>query len=117
MEYDFHKNLYGECEAKLSMGHEAFAAWLNHVAGNTERCAYFLALAEESRHCATEKTDVGSAYSLSFHSGEVHVKAHVLTAHCHIEDDLDFYDDELGAHCGLEDFIQLLQAWSEFINR
>jgi len=117
MEYDFHKNLYGECEAKLSMGHEAFAAWLNEVPCNAERCAHFLVLAENSRHCSTESTDEGDAYSLSFHSGEVHISAHVLTAQCHIEDDLDFYDDELGAHCGLEDFIQLLQAWSEFIIR
>ena len=117
MEYDFHKNLYGECEAKLSMGHEAFAAWLNEVASNTERCAQFLALAEISRRGLTEYTHEGDAYSLSFNSGEVHIKAHVLTAQCHIEDDLDFYDDELGAHCGLDDFIQLLQAWSEFITR
>lgn len=117
MEYDFHKNIYGVHEAKLSMGHEAFASWINDNLSSSSRCEQVLLAAASSRNNPqTIASDCGH-YSLTLQPNEISIESHALSDNSDVSDgELDYYDDELTAHCGPEDFIDLVTAWQEFIS-
>lgn len=117
MEYDFHRDLMGNCEAKLSMGHEAFASWINDHLRTPQACQSFLALIAATKSEYRDRTLNQGDFSLSLSPTEIQIEAHNLSQEQEFEEDLNYYDNEQTAHCGLEDFESLLEAWTDFISR
>jgi len=118
VEYDFYKTFDGRREVKLSMGHEAFANWINENIKNQEQCRIILDHAKKSRHKPTEKQLRQGMFCVSFQSNEVCIQAveiHTESDFNYEDEDLNLYNDEMNAHCGLDDFIILLSAWHEFL--
>lgn len=116
MEYDFHKNIYGECEARLSMGHEAFGAWINDALTSAVRCQQILSILTESTLKSQSIASPCGHYTLTLQEGEAGIECHSLSNEGGIEDaELDYYDDELKAQCGLEDLVEVIAAWEKFI--
>lgn len=116
MEYDFHKNIYGVYEAKLSMGHEAFGAWINDNLTTGSRCEQILLAVSSSRQKSQTIQSSCGHYSLILQPNEISIECHALSDNSSFDDGaLDYYDDELTAHCGPEDFVGLVIAWQEFI--
>jgi uncharacterized protein YacL (UPF0231 family) len=67
----------------------------------------------------TEYELIGSEFTLYLSLEEVKITSHSLhgSEPDDIEDvnDLHFYDQEIQAECGLEDFINLIESWLNFI--
>lgn len=115
MEYDFHRNIYGLCEAKLSMGHEAFGNWINGNLNNAQQCEDIL---QALRSAHKEIKSSCGHFTITLQNNEISIESHNLSDNSEIEDDqLDYYDDELSAHCGKEDFIDIIVAWRDFIDK
>ena len=120
MEFEFRKDFISEkVTVKLSMGHEAFATWLEQE-GQTE--AWVEALRDKllllQQRQITEVKLVGSEFSLLLNHDEAQVINHSLLNNqddTELEGDFQFYNAETEAACGLEDFINLIESWLDFI--
>ncbi|ACQ94155.1 conserved hypothetical protein [Tolumonas auensis DSM 9187] len=120
MDHQFVRNTDGRCRARLSMGHEAFGLWLTDELGaDVARCNELLKITARLLHGGDEYTLPGKDFSLHLDQEAATVSARELQFETEIEDNeagLSYYDDELFAACGLDDFEQLLLAWREFIS-
>ncbi|UTW11323.1 YacL family protein [Marinobacterium rhizophilum] len=119
MEYTFGRDDIGRYFAEFSMGHEAFGRWLNEELGqDPQRLEQLLSVIEQlhNRQIREYRLD-GSEFSLELDREEVRVRAHSLddSADDTGLEDLEFYDDELEAGCGLDDFRDVLKAWHKLI--
>ncbi|MGB0734092.1 MAG: YacL family protein [Pontibacterium sp.] len=118
MEYDFTEGPYGP-EAHFSMGHEALAYWLTQeVKGDTLTICQLLATADQLRQGkGWDFTHEGAEYDLLLTQTDAIVTAHSLNQNgdFDLEDDLELYDDESAARCGLEDFEDVLKDWLAFV--
>lgn len=123
MEFQFYRLDRQTVNVTCSMEHEAVARWANsEIQGNLAKVQQILTLLQQYQHNASPTTDkilTGKEFSLHINQDEVMVKANILfdesaTADT-LEEDLQFYDEENIAFCGLEDFIHFLQSYSEFI--
>lgn len=120
MEFDFKKDYFSEkAMVKLSMGHEAFATWLEQEGQKKDWVNDLLVKIEALQKCElTEYKLVGSEFDLYLNREEARVVNHSLHgSESELEDDNDlhFYDQEIEADCGLEDFLHLISSWSAFI--
>nr|WP_086938705.1 YacL family protein [Thaumasiovibrio occultus] len=123
MEYEFKKNtLDGTFFATFSMGHEVIGRWLlDEVGSEPEGVRALLLECASLTLSQSEWRKMGREFSLLIQNGEVTVLANVLLTdnpeldEQHQQQHLDYYDDELTAICGLEDFQALLQDWLDFI--
>lgn len=119
MDYEFRRDLYGRYQAELSMGHEVFALWLTEELGKNfvlidtvlEQIGVLLGQsAQVYRHAGRE-------FILTMDQDGVEVRAALLDDLAdEAPDDLNHYDQESQACCGLDDFYRLLIAWRAFIN-
>ena len=120
MDHEFVRDIDGRCRANLSMGHEAFGFWLTDELGeNLTQCNELLKIIARLLHGGDDYTLSGNAFCLHLDQEAATVNALELQFETEIEDNelgLSYYDDELFAACGLEDFEQLLLAWREFIS-
>lgn len=118
MEYDFSEGPYGP-EAHCSMGHEAIAYWLTQeVKDDTTTIHSLLAAADKLRQGkGWDFSHEGTEYDLHLTRTDAIVTAHSLSQNgdFDLEDDLELYDDESAARCGLEDFVEVLEGWLEFV--
>ena len=120
MEFEFRKDFISEqATVKLSMGHEAFATWLEQEGQEIEWIDDLLAniLLLQQRVVSDFKLQ-GSEFSLLINQNEAQVINHSLMNNqddIDLEGDLVFYDLEIQASCGLEDFLNLIASWSEFV--
>lgn len=120
MEFEFRKDFISEqATVKLSMGHEAFATWLEQEGQEIEWIDDLLAniLLLQQRVVSDFKLQ-GSEFSLLINQNEAQVINHSLMNNqdeIDLEGDLVFYDLEIQASCGLEDFLNLIESWSEFV--
>lgn len=120
MDYDFTRDIYGNVCAEFSMGHEAIGSWLSEEVGDKS------ALIEEIIHAveqlkARQRFDYsreGHEFDIEISMDEAIVRAHSLD----IVDDadmpdeeMDFYDEESFARCGLDDFAGLMSGWQQFV--
>lgn len=117
MDYTIGRDELGRCFAQLSMGQEAFGTWLAEELGEDGPLLKRIieAVDQLSSRRIREFRHDGNAFSLELDRDEARVRSHSLgddTATANFED-LDFYDDELEAGCGLDDFHDLLLAWQE----
>lgn len=120
MEFDFKKDYFSEkATVKLSMGHEAFATWLEQEGQKKDWVNELLVKIEAlQKRELTEYKLAGSEFDLYLNIEEARVVNHSLhDSQSELEDDNDlhFYDQEIEAECGLEDFLNLISSWSEFI--
>ncbi|MFT6927635.1 MAG: hypothetical protein ACJAZP_003274 [Psychromonas sp.] len=120
MEFEFRKDYFSEkASVKLSMDHEAFGTWLGQegqsIAWVEELLTHILAI---QKRAVTDFKLVGSEFSLLMNNDEVQVINHSLLNdldEIDLEGDLSFYDLEIEASCGFEDFIKLIESWLEFL--
>ncbi len=118
MEYEFSQDFTGP-EARFSMGHEAFGYWLTQEIGarKDKLAGVFKALNKLTQGTAWDAEITGFEYDLLLSRDEAMVRAHALSAgdDLDLEEDMDFYDSESSARCGLEDFAELIDKWAGFI--
>lgn len=121
MEFDFKKDYFSDkAVVKLSMGHEAFGTWLEQEGQKKDWVEALLLVVEQlQKHHIADYKLVGSEFSLYLNTEEASIINHSLhSSESDLEDanDLNFYDQEIQAECGLEDFLNLLDSWLEFIS-
>ena len=118
MDFQFSTN-FGEVTTHCSMGHEAFAHWLNiEVRSNPELINKVLSSLEQALKLmpGEEISLIGSEYSLFISLDEVVAKAnHFTLTEDELEEDFHYYDAESFAGCGREDFIHFINAYISFI--
>lgn len=119
MDYDFTHDIYGAFCAEFSMGHEALGYWLTYELRSRQPViAELLQITTElQQQQRREYLMEGSEYNLLLNQDEAIIRAHALDAYDDTDepqDDLEYYDQESTACCGLEDFIELLQGWQQF---
>lgn len=120
MEFEFRKDFITEkATVQLSMGHEAFATWLEQEGQTLEWVDTLLVqlYALQQRKIRETKL-IGSEFSLLLSQDEAQVTNHSLLNNnddMDLQDDLVFYDLEIEASCGLEDFINFIESWQSFI--
>lgn len=117
MEYEFSQDLTGP-EARFSMGHEALGGWLTQEIGERrdKLTSLFKALQDLNEKRVWEFQLDGFEFDLLLTRDDATVRAHSLSADSEVmEEDLDFYDAESIARCGLEDFTALLDDWADFV--
>lgn len=120
MEFEFRKDFISEqATVKLSMGHEAFATWLEQEGQAINWIEDLLAnILLLQQRASSEFKLVGSEFSLLINQDEAQVINHSLMNNqdeSDLEGDLVFYDLEIQASCGLEDFLNLIESWLEFV--
>ncbi|WP_413111085.1 YacL family protein [Thaumasiovibrio sp. DFM-14] len=124
MEYEFKKNtLDGSYNASFSMGHEVVGRWLLEEFG-VQRAAIESLIEDclEKGISQKEWRHLGKHYSLLLQNGEVTIVANSLLQEdapldeSHQQQDLDYYDDEMTASCGLEDLLMMLRDWIVFFD-
>lgn len=124
MEYQFDFDPQYHVVVHCSMGHEAFANWAN-TEMQTDR-THLKQLMTRIQNTITQRsmqndTIIGHEFSLRFNSDEVQVFANALgndnalVEQIGDELDLHYYDDELHASCGTEDFYIFLHHYYHFL--
>jgi uncharacterized protein YacL (UPF0231 family) len=117
MDYELTRDIYGRPQARLSMGHEAFGLWLSEEVGSDQRLisALMEKVEQLQHHSCLEHKQAGHEFILTMTLDGVEVRAALLDVYAdEAADGLSHYDQESESHCGLDDFIQLLEAWQEF---
>lgn len=123
MEYEFRRDLTGCIDARFSMDHEALGNWLlTEPAARPERLApVFKAISELLAGDRWEYFLPGQEFDLKLTRSDAVVRSAALPDDNDgeelMDDDMDFYDQELQAECGLDDFNTMLDAWQEFNDR
>ena len=120
MEFDFKKDYFSDkATVKLSMGHEAFGTWLEQEGQKKDWVeALLTVIAQLQTKEITEYKLIGDEFALDLNIEEAIIINHSLyQSDSDLEDanDLNFYDQEIQAECGLEDFLNLIESWLEFI--
>ncbi|HEY5715910.1 MAG TPA: YacL family protein [Psychromonas sp.] len=120
MEFEFRKDfISGEATVKLSMDHEAFATWLEQEGQSISWVEDLLtdSLRVQQR-VITDIKLIGSEFSLLLNEDEAQVINHSLLNNVdqvELEGDLSFYDLEIEAFCGFDDFLHLIESWLAFL--
>ena len=121
MDYRFFYNERQIPTARLSMDHEAFGLWLSDELGNDkEQLDVILqAIGQLEAGVQREYQWQGRDFLLHLTREDAEVTALTLLQEYSREElegeDLDFYDSESRAACGLEDFKDLLIEWRDFL--
>lgn len=120
MEFEFRKDfITGQATVQTEMDHEAFATWLEMEGQSTQWVEQLIAQIEQIQARAmTEYKLAGSEFSLLLNYAEAQVTNHRLLElgdDEELDDDFSFYNAEIEACCGLDDFKNLLISWLEFI--
>ena len=122
MDYEFRCNtLEGRFHAEFSMEHEAIGRWLLDELGTLDED--IAALLENLNRVMKEGGEWGRAgkvFHLQINQEEALIQANALfeeTGDLLLETDFHVYDEEHYSLCGLEDFLQVIEAWQDFLCR
>ena len=121
MDYRFFYNERQLPCARLSMDHEAFGLWLtDELASNLERLDEISnAIKDILSNARQEYEWIGRDFVLRLNRDDAEVIALSLLQEYTEEElndeDLELYDAESRAMCGLEDFQELLLEWRDFL--
>ncbi len=118
MEYEFLRDVTGRVLVRMSMGHEAVGHWFNEEVKDN------LALLDEVEQAVLSVKGSerqwqrnGHEYTLWLDGEEVIIRANQLEiSGDEIEEGMSYYDEESLSFCGVEDFLQVVNAYREFIN-
>ena len=119
MDYEFLRDITGVVKVRMSMGHEVVGHWFN------EEVKENLALLDEVEQAAhalkgSERSwqRVGHEYTLRMDGEEVMVRANQLEfAGDEMEEGMNYYDEESLSLCGVEDFLQVVAAYRNFVQQ
>ncbi|MTH45137.1 protein YacL [Intestinirhabdus alba] len=119
MDYEFLRDVTGRVLVRMSMGHEATGHWFN------EEVKTNLALLDEVEQAAralkgSERSwqRTGHEYTLWMDGEEVMIRANQLAfTGDEMEDGMNYYDEESLSLCGVEDFLQVVKAYREFMQQ
>lgn len=121
MDYRFFYNERQIPTARLSMDHEALGLWLSDELGSDkEQLHHILQVISQLENGERREFEwQGRDFLLYLTRDDAEVTALTLLQEYSREElegeDLDFYDSESRAACGLEDFKDLLLEWQEFL--
>ena len=126
MEFEFRKNfITRNTTVSLPMEQHAFAVWLEHEGQLISWVDELILNIEKlQRNEIRSFKMMGSEFVLLLADGEASVTHHRLfddedqQEHDAMQNDaegLSFYNLEIEASCGLEDFLNLIESWREFI--
>lgn len=120
MDYDFTRDIYGNVCAEFSMGHEAIGSWLSEEVGDSAALISEILRAVEQLKARQrfDYTREGHEFDIEISMDEAVVRAHSLDSDGDAEmpdEEMDFYDEESFARCGLDDFAELMLGWQQFV--
>ncbi|MBU2896357.1 YacL family protein [Vibrio hepatarius] len=120
MEFEFIRNtLMGKYYVKPSMGHEILGRWLEEEIGkDRQKIQQVDELLEAVKYSPLlEHKYAGCEISLIIQGDEVTVQENVLShGDVLLEDsELNYYNSESTASCGLQDFSSLFKQWQDFL--
>ncbi len=120
MEFEFRKDfISGESTVKVSMGHEAFATWLEQQGQSVTFIESWISTIDKLQKRQQKEFKVRTGdFVLLLEQDEVQITSTSLLHHeeSELQEDFNYYDQESMAGCGLEDFLNLLESWLEFIS-
>ena len=109
MDYEFLRDITGVVKVRMSMGHEVVGHWFN------EEVKENLALLDEVEDAART---AGHEYTLWLDGEEVMIRANQLEfSGDEIEEGMSYYDEESLSLCGVEDFLQVVAAYRNFVQQ
>ncbi|WP_416308087.1 YacL family protein [Neptunicella sp. SCSIO 80796] len=119
MEYQFTRRDNAKPVAHFLMGAEAFGRWFSDELGaNQLLVKQILDIIQQlEQRQLSEYQLVGSEFVLHLATDEVEVTGKELLSDFtdELPEDIDLYQQEQQAGCGLEDFKQVLLSWQQFI--
>ncbi|WP_105573603.1 protein YacL [Cronobacter sakazakii] len=117
MDYEFLRDITGMVKVRLSMGHEALGHWFNEeVKGNLALLDEVEAAARDVKGSERQWQKTGHEYTLWLDGEEVMVRANQLEfSGDEMEEGMSYYDEESLSLCGVEDFLQVVQAYRDFL--
>lgn len=120
MNYQFIRDLQGSPVAEFEMGSETFSQWFTQELGTDENkiAAVFNAIQQLESRQIKEFLLQGNDVSLLLDPYEVEARSKILDVDApdELPEGTELYDQESIAGCGLEDFIQVLQSWRDFVS-
>ena len=98
------------------MEHEAFGHWLTQEVSDDKVLAQYILASIDLNKKYESTLHSGSEYDSHLNYEQAEIKAHSLDMdESDIPEELEIYNGGSAAHCGIEDFIDLLEAWIDFI--
>lgn len=119
MEYEFLRDVTGQIKVRMSMDHEAVGHWFNEEVKNDPGLLDEVEAAiEDVKGSVRQWQRIGSEYTILLDEEEVMIRANLLA----LEDDgmeegMNYYDEESLSLCGVEDFLQVVAAYRDFLKQ
>ncbi|RQW63837.1 YacL family protein [Vibrio viridaestus] len=122
MDFEFTKNIFlGGYKATFPMEHLLMGRLLeDELAQDRTKIEQILAIAEQAKlQSIDELIWHGIELTVVFQDYEVQVTENAVYQEIETDlgEDLSLYDGESYASCGLEDFVELITKWREFIKQ
>lgn len=119
MEYEFLRDVTGQVRVRMSMDHEAVGHWFNEeVKENFALLDEVEAAVRAVKGTQQQWQRVGHEYTLWLDEEEVMIRANQLEfSGDEIEEGMSYYDEESLSLCGVEDFLQVVAAYREFMQQ
>lgn len=120
MEYTFRTDfITGQPLAHFSYGHEAFGPWLEQEIGKDSAKLQKITELIANVMNNNEICRIGKEYTLTIAFGEVEISANANHIDEQLPDsllnDVDDFEQDSTACCGLEDFVEMLNSWRDFV--
>lgn len=119
MDYEFLRDITGQVMVRMSMGHEAVGHWFNEEV--KDQLTLLNEVEEAARSVAGSEREwrtIGHEYTLSLNAEEVMIQANQLAFVVdEMEEGMSYYDEESLSLCGLEDFLNLVAKYREFVQQ
>lgn len=120
MNYQFIRDQQGSPVAEFDMGSETFSQWFTQELGTDQHKieTIFKAIQALRSRQINEFVQQGNEINLLLDPDEVEVRSKILDIQApdELPEGTQLYDQESIAGCGLEDFIRVLQSWSDFVS-
>lgn len=117
MEYEFLRDVTGLVKVRMSMGHEVVGHWFNEeVKDNLGLLDEVEEAANSVKGSERQWQRIGHEYTVLLDGEEVMIRANQLEiSGDEMEEGMNYYDEESLSFCGVEDFMQVVNAYREFI--
>ncbi|MDN4502809.1 YacL family protein [Alteromonadaceae bacterium BrNp21-10] len=119
MDYQFFHQADGLPKAEFSMGTEALGRWFTEeLATDQQKITQLLTAIEQLEQQQIKDYElIGNEFSLRLNQDEIEIFANSTQA---LEteilaEDIYLYEQESSCGCGLEDFLQVLLSWQQFV--
>ncbi|MDR0219384.1 MAG: YacL family protein [Enterobacteriaceae bacterium] len=117
MEYEFMQDVTGQVTSRFSMDHEAVGHWLNEeVKGDVSVLDKITSALAEIKGSERQWQLDGHEYTLLMNEEEIMIRANQIEFDTgEIEEGMSYYDNESIAFCGVDDFIDMLVNYRDFV--